>query len=422
MRFPPAAAPGRSDMSMKRVAPAGSVAVLAAALGAACGGGGSHTRTAGDWSGFTELATDTVGSIGGAFAEGAAALARVTDVVIGGANADVIVADARNAEIRVFDISGTHLRSLGRKGKGPGEFDWITSLSPIRDGIAAWDGTMGRLTTFREDGSVDVAHVQVPVPHGKQFSLVGAFNDGSVAVRVARSEMLMRGAPEGTYTDTLVFVRIDPATNRTDTLASLVTAPSVFYDGESSWGFMEQVFGSGTHAAVGDDVLFFGTGDQHAVESVTTAVNGQRLSANVLPPSGRTLTSELIAAERERRLRAVEERYASMQVMQRGSNVTGQITRTAQDVVASLAASELAPVFDRLVAEGDSVLWLRRRPLDDTPAALWLRLSLLGAAPTRVMLPATEELVAARFPWFVVQGADDLDAPVLRIHEIRQDS
>jgi hypothetical protein len=341
--------------------------------------------------------------------------------VIDGADANVIVADARNAEIRVFDISGTHLKTLGRRGEGPGEFDWITNLSPVRGGIAAWNSNMRRLTIFRDDGSIEVTTVQIPVPRGKQFSLIGAFDDGSIAVRIARSEMLMRGAPQGPYTDTVIFMRFDPATNHTDTIASSITAPSLFYDFESSWGFMERIFGSDIHAAIGDDALFFGSGDQHAIEYFNRTVDAQGLRVVALPPSGRSLTAELVAAERERRLRAVDERYASIQVVQRGSNITGQIRKDAQDVVASLAASELTPVFDRLVAEGDSVLWLRQRPLNDAPAALWLRLNLRTDEAARVMLAPTEELVAARFPYFVVQGADELDAPVLRIHEIRQD-
>ncbi len=40
-------------------------------------------------------------------------------------NGSVAVADAVSSEVRIFDAAGTHVRSMGREGEGPGEFDHL---------------------------------------------------------------------------------------------------------------------------------------------------------------------------------------------------------------------------------------------------------------------------------------------------------
>ncbi len=42
----------------------------------------------------------------------------------------ILVADATAHELRVFDARGTFVRKVGRKGEGPGEFNWLTSILP----------------------------------------------------------------------------------------------------------------------------------------------------------------------------------------------------------------------------------------------------------------------------------------------------
>lgn len=63
------------------------------------------------------------------------------------------VAEVFLGEIRLFAADGRHQRTLGRKGKGPGEFEVISfvALTP-GDSIAAYDQSSRRLTIFPADG------------------------------------------------------------------------------------------------------------------------------------------------------------------------------------------------------------------------------------------------------------------------------
>ena len=65
---------------------------------------------------------------------------------------NLVVADNQALEIRVFDSEGRHLRSLGREGEGPGEFESLQGAWPVEDGsIVAAD--FRDITLFGADGT-----------------------------------------------------------------------------------------------------------------------------------------------------------------------------------------------------------------------------------------------------------------------------
>lgn len=67
----------------------------------------------------------------------------------------IAVADRMNSTIHVFDSLGAPLRTIGRSGEGPGEFDVLTDIAPGRDGtVLAWDARLQRATVFDSDGQV----------------------------------------------------------------------------------------------------------------------------------------------------------------------------------------------------------------------------------------------------------------------------
>jgi hypothetical protein len=394
------------------------VAFVAVALGAGCEEAPGDQAEL-DWSALPTLAADTVASIGGAYGEGAHALTKVTAVIIlNEAPGTIAVADGASAEVRLFDVTGAHVRTVGGRGEGPGEFRWIRRLSQVEHGIAVWDNVLGRLTILRNDGSLDVARITVPLPRGREFNVIGAFKDGSLALLTRRSELAMRGAAPGLYTDTLVYARLDVAVSEIDTLARVVTPPRWFYDAGSSWGLEQEIFGSDIHATVGDHLLFVGSGDADAIMAYSMSAT-DRPSRVSLPPSNRLITTGLATAERERRLQAVEDRFAVTTVIGRdGSNATNEIVSTVQEAVGSLPVSSASPVFDRLIAEGDSVVWVRERPLDGGPQSLWVRLSIGTGEVATLTLPTVVNIVAAKFPYLLTMHEDELGAPVLLIKRL----
>jgi hypothetical protein len=70
-------------------------------------------------------------------------------------NGNVIVVDNSDLELQVFDSTGAALATMGRKGKGPGEFQDISVLARCGgDSTYVFDNTLRRLTVFGPRGTL----------------------------------------------------------------------------------------------------------------------------------------------------------------------------------------------------------------------------------------------------------------------------
>jgi hypothetical protein len=82
---------------------------------------------------------------------------------IGGVAVDgddlIYVFDSQDAEIRVYEPEGSYLRTIGRRGAGPGEFRGGAAVfGVVGDTVWAWEGSRiadpGRITLFTREGRV----------------------------------------------------------------------------------------------------------------------------------------------------------------------------------------------------------------------------------------------------------------------------
>jgi hypothetical protein len=80
------------------------------------------------------------------------AFGRVMDVELG-PTGRIYVADDLGWNVAVFDRSGRLVRRVGRRGRGPGEFERPWHLAVDRhDSLFVWDGAVGRVSVFGPDG------------------------------------------------------------------------------------------------------------------------------------------------------------------------------------------------------------------------------------------------------------------------------
>jgi len=65
------------------------------------------------------------------------------------------VANSGTQEVRVYTADGSHQRTIGREGDGPGEFRAVSQLLPLSgDTLLVWDGATFRMIWFAPDGSL----------------------------------------------------------------------------------------------------------------------------------------------------------------------------------------------------------------------------------------------------------------------------
>src|SRR5690606_35560724 len=65
----------------------------------------------------------------------------------------ILVSD-RSGAIREFSADGDYVRRLGRRGAGPGEFEWPSSIHIYGDTIALFDGQLDRFTELSMRGEL----------------------------------------------------------------------------------------------------------------------------------------------------------------------------------------------------------------------------------------------------------------------------
>lgn len=82
----------------------------------------------------------------------------------------IVVLDGGSSEIRMFDAEGRHLRTFGRKGQGPGEFQVGHAAVPFtQDSIAVWDLLLERVIIFANDGSLGREFKLEPIPDDRFY-------------------------------------------------------------------------------------------------------------------------------------------------------------------------------------------------------------------------------------------------------------
>ena len=102
---------------------------------------------------YATITPEPILSIGAIDGPAEVLFGRIASVAVDGAG-NLIVADAQMDEIRIFDANGTHLRTIGTSGEGPGEFRALAGAWPAADGIVAVDSRFRRITRFGPDGDL----------------------------------------------------------------------------------------------------------------------------------------------------------------------------------------------------------------------------------------------------------------------------
>lgn len=94
----------------------------------------------------------------------------------------IVIGDRLDKKVRFFDRKGNPLETVGREGRGPGEFDDIDWLGQCgSDSVFVWDGDLQRITVIDAEGSV-VTTYPLPSDHSAAPPwLVDCSRDGRVA-------------------------------------------------------------------------------------------------------------------------------------------------------------------------------------------------------------------------------------------------
>lgn len=272
--------------------------------------------------------------------------------IVRSANGDVSFA-ANHGPINVYDRTGKHLRRIGRKGSGPGEFQQIVQLGRIgRDTIATFDNALRRISIFDPNGEF-VRSVPVRGMVGQTY---GRFTYDGRFVGERRTPAAY--APGTKYRERLEIVEVELRSGAEKPVAQIDGMWMVARTGSAPFSPRPSV-------AVGGDYLFVTSGDRYEVQ-IFDRIRPHGLLRLELP------------------LRAVTDADLRRWAQNSPGSEDSAMHRRYVEQVRSKAVPYRAQIHD-LLADERGFLWVNGQALrdDKTNRSPWIIFTPEGAAVAR---------------------------------------
>lgn len=341
-----------------------------------------------------------VGTLDG---EPAYQFSRIVDAVTL-SNGTVVMAHDDPPELRFYDADGTHLRTAGGEGEGPGEFQatgWLTRLPG--DTLLVHDWRLNRVSRFGPDGEfLDSERVETQL--GGQ--VVGRLSDGSLVAR-ASTFFGGEGPPEdGTDRREIAFLRFGADGALRDTVA--VRPGRAYYVATRGEGFRVTSipFSTAPHAAVGPDVVY--------------SAHGGAWEIRVLGPDGGV--RRIVRLDRERR--PLTGADWSEAVEGRTGDVDDPSARKQQErMYGKMPRPDRHPALDAMEVDASGRLWVREAGGDDTSGGddqedRWLVFSPEGRLRAVARTPSRFRPLEIGRERMVGRWVDELSVHHLRVYEL----
>ena len=273
------------------------------------------------------------------------------------ADGNIVVGDGGSAEIRFFGPDGAHVRTVGGRGGGPGEFGDLTYLtSTTDDTLLAFDPRRSTIALFSSVGDHvrDVSWRGTPATSATD--LVGRLSNGSLVV--VQYGALFVAAPEGLrdgsiVRDTAYVFRVasDGSVTRTITATECVLAAAerlTLPGGVSQLYFTPVHFSPTPLVHVIRDRIVVGSCDEYGLSLL----------------NGETGAVEQIARKRGERVSVTDEQRANLMQQYRGlvGNDPNPFAALTLDALDEVPAAPHQPPYSglpaRAFADKDGNLWV----------------------------------------------------------------
>lgn len=317
----------------------------------------------------------------------------------------VMVADGQANVVRLYDAGGRFVKTVGKQGGGPGEFQGLWNLFLLPgDTVAAHDYQASRLTLFAPGGTLARTVTLSPLDKTLPPRPVGIFADGGMVVIPMYNPNFEDTGGKPTR-DTATLARYSAAGEQTGSLGRIAGEESFTMmagDGENRIAMRPSVpFGGNTFVAVSGTRML--VGDNARYELAERGADGRvtRLIRRDLP------AEPVTDADREDYL---EERRPAE---------NDRFRQAHERMLAQMPFPERKSAFQALQIDARGNAWVQRHaaPGADTP---WDVFDPEGRLLGSVTLPGGLKVLQIGDDFIVGAWKDDLDVQHVRVYRLEK--
>jgi hypothetical protein len=266
----------------------------------------------------------------------------------------VVVADGGARQIRYFSLRGTHLRTVGRQGNGPGEFRLIEWMGARRDTVVVWDPFGSRITVLGPGGTV-ARIVSVSAAAGKSYRGIGLLGDGSLLLR----EPDDREVPDGESAATARYQRVSTSDGaRLDRIGPYALGERFTKFEGRNWVSEWVIFGKRGIITTAPQGIFTGTSDRF--EMTLLGNDGHVVRAIGRPHHPRPASKADVEA-------ALEQRRSGSDLQ----SVSPTMAQIERELFTRLPHRDTLPAFTRALVDGGGNLWMEEFRIDPDAEGTW---------------------------------------------------
>jgi len=322
---------------------------------------------------------------------------------------DIVLIDGGTREVRLYDVDGQFVKTMGGRGSGPGEFqDPAQVLVTATDEMVVWDNANYRITRF--DAAGEFTGVQ-SVDRSRLFNIVepplypwtaGLLPDGQVVVRLIEKSEKMTPGKSRPRSGAL---RVSADLSQIDTLMFFGGTEQV--NVRAPWGLTPIVppLAKTTLIAIQPTLPRTCMGDQEGPEAVCFGPGGSATAIRWISEAA-AVTDWEVAAWRDTILEMYTLKMAEAD---------------ARRVLEDVTAAPVRPYFSRLVLDRVGNLWVEQAPViwTDPGPVDYLVFDPEGVLLGAVTLPPIDVLEIGD-DYVLGIYRDEMEVEYLRVHAIKK--
>jgi hypothetical protein len=312
----------------------------------------------------------------------------------------ILVGDRGEFALRIFGPTGTLLRSLGRKGSGPGEVRYLARMWRCGDSIYTYDiGEAQRVSVFTLAGQY-VRTFRFGTPQVAQSPYMSACNRSGEFVHLGWEQQRdMKGG---------VFRAVVPVwTSRADAGVGRVIDS---LPGSERWGLVRDKQLRGTRPlplgqqpvlGIGRSQIYVGGADRFQIRALSRS--GQAINTLQRPEPPLAVTKTDIRDEIER------------EIANRGESSR----KSVEEAYAEMTFPTTLPAYTSLIVDSDDFVWVRPYPRGSPQSVRWSVFDSKGVLVAEVDVPTHLELFEIGPEYVLGRYLDPVEAiPQVRLYRL----